>query len=176
MTFNAKNLNYDMKEPSFLRKLKGEYGAGDSHRHERPTARPRKQQTGEDDDGPTYVDEESNETISKSQYDALVGKPATDVSENEVKAGPETIESPHVRKAENGTAGELKSATLGRNVVEIGNRRKRKAAKVIIEDAGDSSTQAKATSTREPNETSKSMDKRTSKRRTGGSVKLSFDD
>ncbi|KAI9747037.1 MAG: hypothetical protein M1835_002251 [Candelina submexicana] len=170
MTFNAKNLNYDMKEPSFLRKLKGEYGAGDSHRHERPTARPRKQQTGEDDDdGPTYVDEESNETISKSQYDALVGKPATDVSENEVKAGAETIESPYVRKAENGTAGELKSATLGRNVVEIGNRRKRKAAKVII-------TQAEATSTREPNETSKSMDKRTSKRRIGGSVKLSFDD
>ena len=44
-------------------------------RHERPLARPRKQVTeGDVDDEPTYVVEESQDTLSKQEYENLVQK------------------------------------------------------------------------------------------------------
>ena len=49
--------------------MKSQHGGFDSVRHERPIARPRKpkNEDGEDDE-PTYVDGESNDTITKAQY------------------------------------------------------------------------------------------------------------
>ncbi|KAI9718398.1 MAG: hypothetical protein M1812_004119 [Candelaria pacifica] len=175
MSFNAKNLNYDMKEPSFLRKLKSEYGSGDSHRHERPVARPRKHQTeeGEDDDRPTYVDEETNEIISEGQYHDLVGKPLTDEATD--KGGTKITTLPTVSIVEDGATEESKSVALKQKVTEIGSRKKRKAVKVIDDEAGDL-PQAKATPKPERNVTDQAIEKRKSKRRAGGSVKLSFDD
>ncbi|MCJ1290741.1 hypothetical protein MMC34_002283 [Xylographa carneopallida] len=74
MAFNAKNLTYESKEPAFLRKLKNEYGGSNADRHESQLARPRKPRNNDDDDEPTYVDEESNDTITKAQYEAILEK------------------------------------------------------------------------------------------------------
>ena len=98
MTFNAKNLSYGMflmmvytltaltkmtdpKEPAFLRRLRGEYGGGDSARHERPLARPKKQRTSDDEDEPTYVDGISQNIVSKASYDALMNPKRLDIEE-----------------------------------------------------------------------------------------------
>ncbi|OJD34308.1 uncharacterized protein BKCO1_2400069 [Diplodia corticola] len=74
MAFNPKNLSYDHKEPAFLRRMKGDLTAGrDTDRHERPVARPKRlKRDDEEDDGPTYVVEESNDTLTKAEYEALV--------------------------------------------------------------------------------------------------------
>ncbi|KAL8929114.1 MAG: hypothetical protein Q9172_000657 [Xanthocarpia lactea] len=78
MPFNAKNLTYESNDPSFLRKLRGEFGT-DSARHQRPQARPRKLRNAddEDDDQPLYVhDQDPSETLSKAEYDALLKAPS----------------------------------------------------------------------------------------------------
>lgn len=63
----------DANEPTFLRKLKAQYGGANAVRQERPVARPQKRfLDGDEDDQPTYVDEESHDTISKDEYEALV--------------------------------------------------------------------------------------------------------
>lgn len=63
----------DPKEPAFLRRLRGEYGDGDSARHERPLARPKKHRIDDDDDDePTYVDGISQNVVSKANNDALM--------------------------------------------------------------------------------------------------------
>lgn len=63
----------EAKEPAFLRKLRGEHGGGEPARHERPIARPKKPtREGEEDDQPTYVMEDSQDTLSQVEYEALV--------------------------------------------------------------------------------------------------------
>ena len=63
----------ESKEPVFLRKLRNEHGGGNSDRHERTLARPRKQKNCEDDDDePIYIDEQSNDTLTKAQYEAIL--------------------------------------------------------------------------------------------------------
>ena len=64
-------ISLESKEPNFLRKLKSEFGSH-SDRHERPIARPRKPRDTDEDDGPTYVDEDSHEVVSKTEYEAML--------------------------------------------------------------------------------------------------------
>ncbi|KAL9599767.1 MAG: hypothetical protein Q9219_003650 [cf. Caloplaca sp. 3 TL-2023] len=69
-------VNPDSKEPSFLRKLRGEYGVNDVSRHGQQFARPRRQRNSaeEYDDEPIYVHEtEPHEPMTKAKYDALFG-------------------------------------------------------------------------------------------------------
>ncbi|KAJ9638872.1 hypothetical protein H2201_004601 [Coniosporium apollinis] len=74
MSFKAKNLSYEQNEPAFLRRMRGEVAGIDPHRHERQVARPKRLKNGdEEDDGPTIVDE-SNDTLSKAEYEALMGE------------------------------------------------------------------------------------------------------
>ncbi|KAI9816826.1 MAG: hypothetical protein M1827_001471 [Pycnora praestabilis] len=134
MAFNAKNLNYEMKEPSFLRKLKSNYGGAESLRHERPLARPRKLQDGEGDDGPTYVDEDSNDTISKTEYEILIGQVA---QKDTIDVNQESVNDLELTQADR--SGDLHPADkqLSRNkqtVADVGNRKKRKAGKLVGED------------------------------------------
>ena len=112
MSFNAKNLSYGMfshihqvgvfidwslesKEPAFLRRLRSEHAASDTGRHERPLARPRKLgDAGKfDDDGPTYVDEQNHEVITRDAYEALVSKAGTAAPESEKPMEPEFSEA-----------------------------------------------------------------------------------
>lgn len=73
MTFHTYNIP-ESNEPAFLRKLRSEYGRGvDPDRHQHPLARPRKQNTTDGaDDEPTYVHEDTLDTITKDEYTALL--------------------------------------------------------------------------------------------------------
>ena len=151
MSFNAKNLSYgmcvkrshlaltasltchlDSREPSFLRKLKSEYGSSNSDRRERPATRPRKPKGAAEDDEPIYVDETNNETIPKAEYEEML-KPLTDFAIVDGDKHGSTqdgvlesqIESNH-QSIENGLTKEQR--------VAIGAAAKRRIAKVIGED------------------------------------------
>ncbi|KAF4304665.1 hypothetical protein GTA08_BOTSDO07927 [Botryosphaeria dothidea] len=134
MAFNAKNLNYDRNEPAFLRRMKGDLSAGrDTDRHERPIARPKRLKRDEEDDGPTYVVEESNDTLTKAEYEALINgvaeQQSADVTENaaQKKDGDQTV-------AEAAKPKQQQVASVG------GASKKRKAVKIggdADEDEGE---------------------------------------
>ncbi|KAI9820952.1 MAG: hypothetical protein M1832_003424 [Thelocarpon impressellum] len=166
MAFNAKNLTYEKQEPAFLRKLKGQYG-GDSERHERPLARPRKLKADDEDDEPVYVDEESQDTISKADYQALVETAAGDGPRGAQAEG--KADEARVAEVDAAGTGGAEPVRIGENVVGVGGRKKRKAVKVVKGD-GDTS---------EPEDTppvdrAKADGKATKRKKT--KLKLSFDD
>ncbi|PYI17631.1 hypothetical protein BO86DRAFT_337918 [Aspergillus japonicus CBS 114.51] len=135
MSFKSKDLAYEAKEPAFLQRLRNQYG-DNSGRLERPVARPRKPREEHDDDGPTYVDEESNDIISKEEYEALVrgDKPAKadDQTDKDLKDENKSAGQPG-EGSKSDTGAETSSSK--QNIAEIGGPRKRKQAKVIGEDA-----------------------------------------
>lgn len=132
----------DAKQPAFLQKLRGQYG-DNTGRLERPALRPTRLKVNKDDDDdePTYIDEESNEVISKEEYKALVG-------ENSPKGEGETEDS----AKDNSTGDQDKSqaelsTSKQNNLTEVGGQRKRKQAKVVGEDKAEvEEVQPKATS------------------------------
>ena len=73
MAFNAKNLHYDKTEPSFLRKVKGEFGNLDG-RHNVQLARPKKDRlkTGDDDEDEPVIVDEQGERIEKAEFERRV--------------------------------------------------------------------------------------------------------
>ncbi|KAL1987334.1 hypothetical protein VTN96DRAFT_4050 [Rasamsonia emersonii] len=165
MAFNAKNLRYEANEPSFLRKLRSQYGGVD-FRHERSQQRPRRPKD-DDDDGPTYVYEGTNEYLSMEEYEALVrgeekkdenaGQEDNLPSESEAKASSEK-EADTLDTEEDGPKSQQKLA-------EIGGQKKRKQAKVVGEEnvAENDTVQEDNPSTRKPKQKKKK-------------IKLSFDD
>lgn len=161
MSFKAKDLAYEANEPSFLRKLRAGVASGDTDRHERPIARPQRLKRDEDeDDGPTYVLEESGESMSKAEYEAR--------QRGEEQGGED-------RAAKLGGAEQVKDE--GEDVVkgkghdvEIGlAQRKRKAGKII----GDGGDDGKA-----EDEEAKAGARKTAKKsaKKAKAVKLSFDE
>ncbi|KAK7537864.1 hypothetical protein IWX49DRAFT_590519 [Phyllosticta citricarpa] len=132
MAFNAKNLSYDRSEPAFLRRLKGEAtGDRDTDRHERPVARPRgrARQPGDDeDDGPTYVLEESGDALSKAEYEALLDPAhgaatgatnATTVATSADGSGPKQEDAQQAKKKPHLVAS-VGAASKKRKAVKIG--------------------------------------------------------
>jgi hypothetical protein len=119
----------EANEPAFLAKLRGQYGSSEG-RLERPAMRPRKAKDpkDEEDDEPVYVDEESNEVISKEEYKALV---KGDESEDDSTAKKtSTADNQDETKPQPDTAASKQS-----NLTEIGGQKKRKQAKVVGEDS-----------------------------------------
>ncbi|CAK42060.1 hypothetical protein CBS63078_9135 [Aspergillus niger] len=159
MSFKSKDLAYEAKQPAFLQRLKNQYG-DTSGRLERPIARPRKPRDDNDDDAPTYVDEESNEIISKEEYEALVRGEDNKDTEDSHKDTKEPA------TGEEGKANTQAEAPVSKqNVAEIGGPRKRKQAKVVGEDNPSEETEKvekKESGTRKPKQKKK--------------IKLSFDD
>jgi len=155
MAFNAKNLSYgifclgqnsrldtlieilEAKEPNFLRKLREENGGGGSLRHERPLARPKKQRApDEDDDEPTYVDEESQNTISKAEHESLIGR---QTSSDKVVVPPELQGTDgtqnSIPKEEEEHEDDERKGRMKQQVAVIGVQKRKKAVKVIGDDA-----------------------------------------
>lgn len=126
----------ESNEPSFLRKLKAEVGGHDADRHERPIARPEKAKNAADDEGPTYVVEGSNETLSKDEYDALMSK-TSEANEASDQALSKDDEKPtgHAASTEAGSAA-MESAPISKQILtEAGKpEKKRKAGKVVADD------------------------------------------
>lgn len=158
MSFKAKDLTYESNEPAFLRRLRGQVAGGDADRHERPIARPKRlKQNDDEDDGPTYVVEESGDTLSKAEYEAMLAKE---------DAADETVERPEGEAAE---GGEPRSHSR-QQLAEAGQKqKKRKAAKIIGND--DEKDEAVANGHEEQ---AKKVTKKPKKK--AKAVKLSFED
>ena len=130
-----------MKEPSFLRKLRNQQVEGDSHRHERPLVRPKRDRDGDGDDGPTYVDEESNNILSKAEYAALLGN----VEEGGSEVAPQITGNAEHLHSEKSKAAGREGGDIGINkeiIAGIGERKKRKTGKTVGVDQNDDSEEA----------------------------------
>ncbi|KAJ5587517.1 uncharacterized protein N7459_003282 [Penicillium hispanicum] len=130
MSKNSK-LAYDAKEPAFLQKLRGQYG-NMSGRLERPVERARKARDpkNDEDDAPVYVDEQSNEVISREEYKALVEGDARKQKEDDA-----STKDPTTAEGKDKTQPYAEStATKQSNLTEVGGQRKRKQAKVVGEE------------------------------------------
>ncbi|RAL14554.1 DUF4604 domain-containing protein [Aspergillus homomorphus CBS 101889] len=162
MSFKSKDLAYEAKEPAFLQRLRNQYG-DNSGRLERPVARPRKPREEHDDDGPTYVDEESNDIISKEEYEALVrgDKPTED--DDRPDQNQDKVTGPISEGSKPATESEASASK--QNIAEIGGPRKRKQAKVVGEDAPAAES-----------EDTKKRDSGARKPKQKKKIKLSFDD
>ncbi|KZZ93105.1 hypothetical protein AAP_02571 [Ascosphaera apis ARSEF 7405] len=146
MSFNSKNLHYDKNEPSFLKKLRSQYGSGNSALDRRnPVNRPgaaKRLLNDPDEDEPTYVDEESNEVISREEYQSMLkGEEG-----GQEKGGGEGKEG-----AEQGQSqgSERSKAQL---TAEIGGVKRKKQAKIIGGDDGESDDDEKKKKKKSTNE------------------------
>ena len=133
-------------------------------------ARPRKQvQGGEEDDQPTYVVENSQDTLSKAEYEALVAADNADQEdENDVPSSAKSshsIEEGEPRQDE--VTGE--GASVKQQIAGIGGSTKRRLAKVI----GDEE-EGKDETAPEKSDSGKNSNKPRAKR--GKKMKLSFDE
>jgi len=171
------NLQYEAQEPAFLRRLRAQNsGQSADGRHERPVARARKPKVDDEEDAPAYVDENSNETLSKAEYEALMksdNKPIEGQSggDDDVKA-PTEDETPGVTGELTGTDPKAAGALPGGEKKEsstkeaiVGNK-KRKSAKIIGNDDEDQNDEQSRKSTT----ASKKQKKK------GKPIKLSFDE
>ena len=183
MSYNAKNLSYGMalpkftllsltypetNEPPFLQRLRNQYG-DTSGRLERPIARPRKPKDDNgDDDEPTYVDEESNEVISKEEYESLVRE--SNQKENADATGDSATQDDSAPKTHTDeSTAENEPPTTKQNLAEIGGQKKRKQAKVVGEDNAPEAPESKE----EPKEKAASQKPKQKKKK---KIKLSFDE
>jgi len=160
------NITTDSNEPTFIRRLRGEIGGQDSSRHERAIARPRKPKNfdDEEDDEPTYVDEENHEVISKSAFEALANREASDKTELEgVALSHGQIEQQIRLPVEK----ESDAQAPKEHVALVGGSSKRKVAKVFGNEDNNFTKRAKTDS---PDNNNKS------KTRKGKKIKLSFDE
>lgn len=150
--------------------MKGDLSAGrDTDRHERPIARPkRSKRDDEEDDGPTYVIEESNDTLTKAEYEALVN------------GGTETANdtSDATKENDGDEAAVEKTKPKQQQVASVGGAsKKRKAVKIGSDADEEEGDEAKATEksgkTEEPHK--KDIKPKKPKKKTKA-VKLSFGD
>ena len=149
--------------------LRSEHGVRDSSRHERPLARPRKQVEGEQDDEPTYVVEDSQDTLSKAEYEALIATKDEDDKRNENDIVSSTEVCHGSREAGLRKDKVTGGAALGtQEVAGIGYSTKRRLAKIV----GDEEEENEATS--EKIDSRKKGTKPRAHRRK--KMKLSFDD
>ncbi|KAL8995594.1 MAG: hypothetical protein Q9169_004705 [Polycauliona sp. 2 TL-2023] len=143
MSFNAKNLTYESKDPSFLRRLRGEFGATDSARHQRQQARPKRLRNTdeEDDDQPVYIhDQDPSEVLTKAEYDALVNAPSTS-TEQQRSVEETSLDTDVQASKENGSipqadpAGQVQAESAAKEkTAGIGGSLKKRSAKIVGDD------------------------------------------
>jgi len=166
MSIKAKDLQYDRQEPAFLRRLKAGITAvdNDPDRQVNPPPFPKKPKRleNDEDDGPTYVVEDSNETLTKEEYEKLVKK-GKDVGRGEkhVKLG-ETDGNEDVAKKDD--SNRLKQQSVHAGALS----KKRKAVKIVGEDEAGESEESSPAAIPKKSATAKGKKK--------AKIKLSFDD
>jgi hypothetical protein len=116
----------ESNEPAFLRRLRGEVGGEDGARQERRVVTKRPQST--EDDEPTYV-LESNDTISKVEYDALLQSQSASERGTAPDAGKVALDETASASADAKT-----NARPSQRIAEAGQRKKRKAARIVGEE------------------------------------------
>ena len=161
-----------------MRKLRGEYGGDDSDRQRQSSARPRKQMLGgEEDDQPTYVVEDSQDTLSKAEYEAIRNRSETD-TESKRTGAIDLISSAREDTRNEGDFGSV-TKEVGKideipldkqEVAGIGGSAKRKVGKVIDDGEDRAPVVEDEAAAEQPKQLRQVRGKRTKK------VKLSFDD
>ncbi|KAI4263721.1 MAG: hypothetical protein L6R42_001143 [Xanthoria sp. 1 TBL-2021] len=173
MSFNAKNLTYESSDPSFLRKLRGEFGGTDSARQQRPQARPKKLRNAdeEDDDQPVYVhDQDPSEALSKAEYDALLKPPSTkqhSAEEGQPDTDVQTFNETEARLQESREGQAQRGLEVKERTAAIGGSSKKRSAKVVADDASSDEVQ-------KPKTESQAAKKQGPKK--GKKMKLSFEE
>ncbi|KKK27338.1 hypothetical protein ARAM_000442 [Aspergillus rambellii] len=160
MSYNAKNLAYEAKEPAFLQRLRGQYGTAVGGLERPISQRPRRPRDDNDDDAPTYVDAESNEVISKEEYAAMVGSSDNQADPEKDDEGEEKTGGKAVRDEANTKQEKEAPLTSKQNLAEIGGPRKRKQARVIGEDVQEAEredTRSKDSAPRKPKQKKKKI-------------------
>jgi len=162
-----KNLSYDSTLPPFLARLQANNSSRDD-RHEFAIARPKKMRTAEDEaeDEPVYFNEESGETLTKSEWEAKeAGKDEETTDQKDAANGSEDAVS-RAKELNNGRGKKNKK------VVGIGVGKKRKVGKIVGEEEDDEpAVEEKKASKQE----SKKLEKGKSAKK-GKKIKLSFGD
>ncbi|WEW61105.1 hypothetical protein PRK78_006594 [Emydomyces testavorans] len=125
----------EKNEPAFLRRLRSQYGDGTGERHGRSNVRPVKPKDPDADDGPTYLDEESNEVISKEEYEAML----RDAAGESGLANANTQDSGDQNQGQAGDkvgqhAFESPELAPSQKVADIGGSKKKKLGRVVAED------------------------------------------
>ena len=150
----------DNSQPAFLQRLRGQLTSGDTARHEQPIARNKRMKKDDDeDDAPTYVMEETNQSLTKEEYEAFV-------SGKDGKGEDDADGTGQLEKESQTTATKPKE-----KIAEVGaNTKKRKAAKIISDDqegskeaGGKDSERSNAKAVKKP-------------KKKGKAVKLTFGD
>lgn len=160
----------ESKEPPFLRRLKNEHGGRNSERHDLPIARSLKQKSEKDDDNePLYIHEETQNTVSKDEFNAFLDFQANVELVTRELSPPWKSQS---SIAHEGSLGEIERAVnipvSKQQEAIVGGNLKKRTAKIIVADFEDEITQEKNAS---------SCKRRTcSSTKKGGKVKLSFDE
>ena len=153
----------DSHEPSFLRKLREENVGLAPDRQERPVARPKRSKDAADDDSPTYVIEESNDTLSKAEYEALVKEEARASEEKVADSATAAVGDGAGAGDEQNKANRKDGQTSKQQTTNIGKaQQKRKLGKVVGADDAQTANGEKR------------LDKKPKKKVKG--VKLSFGD
>jgi hypothetical protein len=169
MSFKAKDLQYDDRQPAFLRRLRSEISGSvdDPDRQINHVARPKgpsRLKNDDEDDGPTYVMEDTNESLSKAEYEALVnGKKDDEVPKTDGSTAKDTVVD------DDSTRVKQKVAAIG------GAVKKRKAAKIVGDDGDDMGENEKSTDATEAIPKNSRPDaKRPVKKKKAKAIKLSF--
>ena len=109
----------------------------DSDRHDRPFARPKREKQEDEDDGPTYVLEDSNMALSKPEYEALLagkilseerGIQSADADEKEGLSTTIALPADNPPNQKGDLSAKQRLTEIGKGL------KKRKAVKVIGED------------------------------------------
>lgn len=123
----------ESNEPAFLRRLRGEVGGQDTARHERAIPRPKKRKdlNNDEDDGPTYVDEDRNEVLNRSEYEALVDQRNSEKAQADDVAQVDNQSSNQAASLLDNSAQGLPSME---KVASIGSSSRKRLAKAVGEE------------------------------------------
>lgn len=173
----SKDLSYSTSLPPFLQRLHAQHTGNhtdrDPDRHENPVARPKRVKTGDDDDGPTVVDE-SGETVSKAELEKLTNGSNEDTLDGDgaknvtgaVAEGQEPVGSGAIQAGENAAERSDDKVTDGRVV----GSKKRKVGKVVGEDVEEDATEIESKDQPSAKKFAKKVKKKAKP------IKLAFDD
>lgn len=165
MSFRAKDLQFERQEPAFLRRFKAGItdATDDPDRQINPLPLPKKPKRleNDEDDEPTYVVEDSNETLTKGEYEKLVKK-SKEEPNRESASQPEQQDDKDTPAGSDPTRPKRQAVQAG--VIP----KKRKVVKII----GDAETSESERPT--PVSTIKKLP--TTKPKKKAKVKLSFDE
>jgi hypothetical protein len=168
MSFKSKNLHYERSEPAFLRRIRGELvGSTDDQTNSVPLPKKPKRLELGDDEGPTYVLEDSGETVTKEVFEKMIAKNNEGEERSAVADADEKQQDNGVQNENNDGINRYKQ-----QVAQIGAlSKKRKIVKIVGEspdsdDGAERASSSKASSKRNVQKPKKKVKQ----------VKLTFDD